>query len=209
MQATLERLRERREELGDEGGFTLIELLIVIVILGILAAIVVFAVQNLAGSSALASCKADVKTAETAAEAYKAQMGNYPKGGATAATSTAGPVATAGETDSDLTTANAAAAGGELLTGSYATSNGTSGATGQLGLDQNKNQTANAASPTGNPVGPWLKDVPVNGGHYGIFVSNDGTGTVTVDSVTSGAASGTAIATANGSTVAGVCADVS
>ena len=47
MQASLERLRRRREEEGDEGGFTLIELLIVIVILGILAAIVVFAVQNL------------------------------------------------------------------------------------------------------------------------------------------------------------------
>ena len=44
MQDTLERLRSRRAELGDQGGFTLIELLIVIVILGILAAIVVFAV---------------------------------------------------------------------------------------------------------------------------------------------------------------------
>src|ERR1700757_3029610 len=78
MQATLERLRERREERGDEGGFTLIELLIVIVILGILAAIVVFAVQNLTGSSAQASCKSDFKTVEVAAEAYKAQVGVYP-----------------------------------------------------------------------------------------------------------------------------------
>ena len=82
MQATLERLRQRREERGDEGGFTLIELLIVIVILGILAAIVVFAVQNLTGSSASASCKSDMKTVETALEAYDSQVGHYP-GGAT------------------------------------------------------------------------------------------------------------------------------
>ena len=78
MQSSLERLRQRREELGDEGGFTLIELLIVIVILGILAAIVVFAVQNLTSSSAKASCQSDYKTVETAVEAYYAQVGHYP-----------------------------------------------------------------------------------------------------------------------------------
>lgn len=77
MQATLERLRERRQQ-GDEGGFTLIELLIVIVILGILAAIVVFAVQNLTGQSAQAACQANYKTVETAQETYKAQIGSYP-----------------------------------------------------------------------------------------------------------------------------------
>jgi general secretion pathway protein G len=78
MQNTIERLRRRREELDDQGGFTLIELLIVIVVLGILAAIVVFAVQNLTGQSAASGCQSDYKTVETAAEAYKAQMGAYP-----------------------------------------------------------------------------------------------------------------------------------
>ena len=89
MQATLERLRQRREERGDEGGFTLIELLIVIVILGILAAIVVFAVQNLTGQSATAACQGNYKTVETALEAYKAQIGKYPADSSTADTTPA------------------------------------------------------------------------------------------------------------------------
>jgi type II secretion system protein G len=78
MQSTMERLRRRRSEHGDEGGFTLIELLIVIVILGILAAIVVFAVQNLTGQSQKAACQGQYKTIETALETYKAEMGAYP-----------------------------------------------------------------------------------------------------------------------------------
>ena len=76
----LEQLRRRRTNGGGAGGFTLIELLIVIVILGILAGIVVFAVQSLTSSSAQASCSADYKTVQTALEAYKAQMGSYPDG---------------------------------------------------------------------------------------------------------------------------------
>jgi prepilin-type N-terminal cleavage/methylation domain-containing protein len=76
MQGSLQRLRERRDR-SEEGGFTLIELLIVIVILGILAAIVVFAVQNLTGQSSKAACQSQYKTLETAQEAYKAQIGSY------------------------------------------------------------------------------------------------------------------------------------
>lgn len=74
MQATLNRSKAR----GDEDGFTLIELLIVIVILAILAAIVIFAVQDLTGSSAKASCSSDVSTVDHAAQAYTAQMGSAP-----------------------------------------------------------------------------------------------------------------------------------
>ncbi len=69
----IELFKKKRDE---EEGFTLIELLIVIVILGILAAIVVFAVGGTGQNAAVAACKADAKSLETALEAYKAQSGS-------------------------------------------------------------------------------------------------------------------------------------
>lgn len=59
----------------SESGFTLIELLIVIVILGILAAIVVFSVRGITNKGNVAACKADVETVTVAEEAYYA--GSY------------------------------------------------------------------------------------------------------------------------------------
>jgi prepilin-type N-terminal cleavage/methylation domain-containing protein len=61
-------------------GFTLIEVLIVIVILAILGAVVVFAVQDMSKSTAAATCKSDYKAVENAAELFKAQVGDYPGG---------------------------------------------------------------------------------------------------------------------------------
>lgn len=61
-----------------ERGFTLVELLIVVTILGILAGIVVVAVSNLSDDAAAQACNADAKSAETAAEAFKAKTGQYP-----------------------------------------------------------------------------------------------------------------------------------
>lgn len=58
----------------SEGGFTLVELLIVIVILGIIAAVVVFATQGLTDRGQLSSCKADAKILRTAQEAYYNQQ---------------------------------------------------------------------------------------------------------------------------------------
>ena len=66
----------RKHRSGEE-GFTLIELLIVIVILGILAAIVVFAVGGITDKGNKSACKSDLKTVETAQEAYYAQNGSY------------------------------------------------------------------------------------------------------------------------------------
>jgi prepilin-type N-terminal cleavage/methylation domain-containing protein len=61
--------RRRGEELAEK-GFTLIELLIVIVVLGILAATVVFALTGVSGQSATAACNSDAKTVETAVQAF-------------------------------------------------------------------------------------------------------------------------------------------
>jgi general secretion pathway protein G len=60
-----------------EKGFTLVELLIVIVILGILAGIVVFAVGNLTQNAKSNACSTEKSTIVTADEAYKAQNAAY------------------------------------------------------------------------------------------------------------------------------------
>jgi type II secretion system protein G len=62
----------------SDTGFTLTELLIVIVILGVLTGIVVFAVGAFTDRGEIAACKADFKTVESALEAHRAQVGAYP-----------------------------------------------------------------------------------------------------------------------------------
>jgi prepilin-type N-terminal cleavage/methylation domain-containing protein len=73
---TLERLRSRKIEKGEE-GFTLIELLIVIVVLGILAAVVVFSLGGVTKNADQSACQADYSTLNTAVVAYTAN-GNPP-----------------------------------------------------------------------------------------------------------------------------------
>jgi general secretion pathway protein G len=66
------------ERARQEEGFTLIELMIVIVILGVLAGIVLFAVGGITDRGTSAACKTDVSTVQTAVEAYFAKVGQYP-----------------------------------------------------------------------------------------------------------------------------------
>jgi prepilin-type N-terminal cleavage/methylation domain-containing protein len=76
MISTYQRLKRRRDA-GEIDGFTLIELLIVIVVLGILAAVVIFALGGITGKSALASCEADGATVSTALAAFNAQNPSF------------------------------------------------------------------------------------------------------------------------------------
>ena len=84
------RLQEARQ---NEDGFTLIELLIVIVILGVLAGIVVFAVGAFNDRGQVAACNAEKKTVEVAAEAYRAKQGTYPQSAAAEPAGTAARIA--------------------------------------------------------------------------------------------------------------------
>lgn len=80
----IQRLRDSRKK---EEGFTLVELLVVIVILGILAAVVVFAVGGITDKGQSSACSADKRTLETAEEAHFAKNTSY---GTEAALVTAG-----------------------------------------------------------------------------------------------------------------------
>ncbi len=65
--------RLQRAQADKESGFTLVELLVVIAILGILSAVVVFAVGGIKDKGQTSACKIDTQTLQTAEEAFFAQ----------------------------------------------------------------------------------------------------------------------------------------
>lgn len=148
-----------------ESGFTLIEILVVITILAILATIVLMAVFNGQVTSAQATCRSDFKTVETAVEAYKVQVGNYPSG--SAAIPGASP-----HTDSDSGTPPNNTVGVTVGAGIV---NAAGSATSEL-------MVRGDAAPNTFPgaVGPWLKDVPIVSAHFHLFAANDGSGHILV-----------------------------
>ena len=70
-------LQKLRERIGREEGFTLVELLVVMLILGILAAIAIPSFFNQRDKARDADSKSAVRTAQTAMETYATDNGGF------------------------------------------------------------------------------------------------------------------------------------
>tara|TARA_B100001250_G_scaffold101066_1_gene84985 strand:- start:232 stop:714 length:483 start_codon:yes stop_codon:yes gene_type:complete len=64
-----------------QSGFTIVELLIVVVVIGILAAIVIVAYNGIQDSARATAKISDIKTMQKAIELYYAKNGTYPNTG--------------------------------------------------------------------------------------------------------------------------------
>ncbi len=69
---------DNRRSRTAQGGFTLIEVMVVIVILGILAAVVVPRIMDRPDTARIAKVKQDIRTLESALNLYKLDNFTYP-----------------------------------------------------------------------------------------------------------------------------------
>ncbi len=100
--------------LNNRQGFTLIELLIVVVIIGILAAIAIPRFASTKGKAFDAAAKTDLRNAMTAQEAYYADAQAY-----------AAPSALDFQTSTNVTVAGAGSSGGYAMSATHGESDNT------------------------------------------------------------------------------------
>ena len=72
-------MKQRRIESAARGGFTLIEILLVVVIIGILAAVAVPRLGGRVGQSQIAAARAGVGAISTAIDLYETDNGKLPE----------------------------------------------------------------------------------------------------------------------------------
>ncbi|MEW6715532.1 MAG: type II secretion system major pseudopilin GspG [Nitrospirota bacterium] len=70
--------KKSRNHLKDEGGFTLIELMVVMIILGLLAALVAPKVFNKLGKANTNAAYAQIELLGTALDSFRLDVGRYP-----------------------------------------------------------------------------------------------------------------------------------